>query len=64
MSSTPAFAPLALPLFIEKLPPSLGASKRDVLQSLTACIPVYGREGVGKFGGELWEGLKTEVGTH
>lgn len=61
MASTPAFAPMATPIFLEKLPPSLGTSKRDVLQSLTACIPVYGSRGVQPFVGDLWDGLKTEV---
>lgn len=61
MASTPRFAPLAMPVFLEKLAPSLGASKRDVLQSLTECIPVYGQQAVQGYASDLWDNLKTEV---
>ncbi|KAJ9107913.1 hypothetical protein QFC19_002656 [Naganishia cerealis] len=61
MASTPRFAPLAMPVFLEKLAPSLGASKRDVLQSLTACIPVYGQQAIQGYASDLWDNLKTEI---
>ncbi|GHJ87563.1 hypothetical protein NliqN6_3965 [Naganishia liquefaciens] len=61
MAATPRFAPLAMPVFLEKLAPSLGASKRDVLQSLTACIPVYGQQAIQGYASDLWDNLKTEI---
>ncbi len=61
MAANPRFAPLAMPLFLEKLGPSLGQSKRDVLQSLAEVIPVYGVTGLEPFLQDLWDGLKTEV---
>jgi DNA repair/transcription protein MET18/MMS19 len=64
MASTPRFAPLAMPVFLEKLAPSLGASKRDVLQSLTECIPVYGQQAIQGYAADLWDNLKTEVSFH
>lgn len=61
MAASPRFAPLALPLFLEKLPPSLGASKRDALQTLAACLPVYGARGVEGYASDLWDALKPEI---
>lgn len=69
LSATPRFGLSALPLFIEKLSTSLGEAKRDVLQTLKQCLPVYGEGNVrggpnqeaGGFIGELWEGIKVEV---
>ena len=61
MSATPRFAPMAMPLFLEKLPNSLGESKKDVLRGLTACMPVFGGIAIQGYASDLWDALKTEV---
>lgn len=61
MSATPRFAPMAMPLFLEKLPASLGESKKDVLRALTACLPVFGGRAVQGYASDLWDALRTEV---
>jgi hypothetical protein len=52
---------MAMPLFLEKLPNSLGESKKDVLRGLTACMPVFGGIAVQGYASDLWDALKTEV---
>lgn len=61
MAASARFAPLAMPLFLEKLPPSLGESKKDTLKSLTACLPVYGAQAIQGYAKDLWDALKPEV---
>ena len=61
MSATPRFAPMAMLLFLEKLPASLGESKKDVLRGLTACLPVFGARAVQGYASDLWDALRTEV---
>lgn len=63
MSATPLFAPLALPLFIEKAQTSSGPSMNDLLLTIAECIPSFGKEAVAERGTELWEIVKTEVRT-
>ncbi|WVQ96214.1 hypothetical protein IAU59_003318 [Kwoniella sp. CBS 9459] len=61
MASSPYFAKMALPLFLEKFATSTGQSMKDLMLSIAACLPVYGAEAVRERGSELWEGIKTEV---
>ncbi|KAF8328366.1 ARM repeat-containing protein [Cantharellus anzutake] len=61
LNATPLFGPLALPLFLEKLSASSGSLKRIILDTVTACLPVYGRNIVRDFGSDLWEIFKIEI---
>ncbi|TPX58071.1 hypothetical protein PhCBS80983_g03371 [Powellomyces hirtus] len=44
ISATPLFAKYAMPLLIEKLASISGSAKRDAMETLTACAPVYGAD--------------------
>jgi hypothetical protein len=35
--------------------------QKDLLQTISACFPVYGAEAVGERGDEFWDLIKTEV---
>ncbi|KAL1408286.1 hypothetical protein Q8F55_005092 [Vanrija albida] len=61
MAASPYFAKAAIPLFLEKFITAAGPTLRDLLLTMAACFPVYGKEAVGERGEELWEVLKTEV---
>ncbi|ORY34974.1 Dos2-interacting transcription regulator of RNA-Pol-II-domain-containing protein [Naematelia encephala] len=61
MSASPYFAKMAIPLFLEKFSTATGHSMRDLMLSMAACFPIYGVEAVGERGGELWEGIRTEI---
>ncbi|KLT44071.1 ARM repeat-containing protein [Cutaneotrichosporon oleaginosum] len=61
LAATPAFAPVALPLFLEKFQTSSGQTMKDLLQTIAACFPVYGAEAVGERGEEFWDLIKTEI---
>ncbi|WWC73452.1 uncharacterized protein I206_107422 [Kwoniella pini CBS 10737] len=61
MASSPYFARMAIPLFLEKFATLTGPSMKDLQLSIAACLPVYGAESVRERAGELWEGIKTEI---
>ncbi|WWC93066.1 uncharacterized protein L201_008031 [Kwoniella dendrophila CBS 6074] len=61
MASSPYFAKMAIPLFLEKFGTLTGPSMRDLQLTIAACLPVYGAEAVRERGSELWEGIKTEI---
>lgn len=61
MSATPAFARLALPLLIEKLGAAGGATKVDTLQTLDACLPVYGTAAAMAHADAIWGLLKLDI---
>ncbi|WRT69441.1 uncharacterized protein IL334_006427 [Kwoniella shivajii] len=61
MASSSHFARMALPLFLEKFSTLTGPSMKDLQLTIAACLPVYGPEAVRERGGELWEGIKTEI---
>ncbi|KAF9508163.1 hypothetical protein BS47DRAFT_1350735 [Hydnum rufescens UP504] len=61
LNATPLFGPLALPLLLEKLSASTGNLKRDTLQTLESCLPVYGRAVALNYAPELWESFKIEI---
>ncbi|KIJ55124.1 hypothetical protein M422DRAFT_23773 [Sphaerobolus stellatus SS14] len=61
LSATPFFGPLAMPLFLEKLSAGSGATKRDTMQTVAACLPVYGVSLSRSFASKLWSALKLEI---
>ncbi|KAI0310724.1 ARM repeat-containing protein [Amylostereum chailletii] len=61
LSATPAFGPLAIPLFLEKIATVAPATKRDILRALDVCLPVYGAGTAHKFARKLWNALKLEI---
>ncbi|WVW86641.1 hypothetical protein I302_108694 [Kwoniella bestiolae CBS 10118] len=61
MASSPYFARMAIPLFLEKFATLTGPSMKDLQLSIAACLPVYGADAVRERGAELWEGIKTEI---
>ena len=61
ISATPAFAPLAMPLLVEKLAASGGSAKLDTLATLRAALPVYGVGAAGAHADALWTYLRIEL---
>lgn len=61
LSATAAFGPLGIPLFIEKLTAGSPVTKRDTLQSLVLCLPVYGATTAASFAKKLWNCLRLEI---
>ncbi|KAG9312861.1 ARM repeat-containing protein [Chiua virens] len=61
LSATPAFAILGTNVFLEKLAIGSSMTKRDVLQTMADCLPVYGINVVKEFGRKIWSALKLEI---
>ncbi|GAA5866345.1 hypothetical protein JCM8547_000746 [Rhodosporidiobolus lusitaniae] len=61
LASTPLFGRLALPLLYDKLQAASEKAKRQTLQALTACFPIYGAEASGEWAGRFSEALSIEV---
>ncbi|KAI0940934.1 hypothetical protein AcV7_003173 [Taiwanofungus camphoratus] len=61
LNATPVFGPLAIPLFLEKLMAGTPPTKRDTLQTLDICLPVYGASVARNFARKLWNSLKLEI---
>ncbi|KAI8372565.1 Dos2-interacting transcription regulator of RNA-Pol-II-domain-containing protein [Choanephora cucurbitarum] len=61
ISSTPYFAKFALPLILEKLSSTSGSAKRDSMETLAACAPVYGASALLPHIHEILDSLKLEV---
>ncbi|GJE98061.1 Dos2-interacting transcription regulator of RNA-Pol-II-domain-containing protein [Phanerochaete sordida] len=61
LNATPEFGPLAVPLFLEKITAGSPATKRDTLQTLDACLPVYGASVAREHARKLWNTLKLEI---
>ncbi|GAA5888696.1 hypothetical protein JCM6882_009055 [Rhodosporidiobolus microsporus] len=61
LSATPLFGRLALPLFFDKLQAASEKAKRQTLQALEACFPIYGAEASGEWAGRFSEALTIEV---
>ncbi|EAU90313.2 hypothetical protein CC1G_08995 [Coprinopsis cinerea okayama7 len=59
--ATPLFGTLAIPHFLENLVSGSRVAKRDTLETLTACLPVYGPGVARNFSRKLWNSLKLEV---
>ncbi|KAI8387304.1 Dos2-interacting transcription regulator of RNA-Pol-II-domain-containing protein [Blakeslea trispora] len=61
ISSTPYFAKFALPLILEKLSSTSGSAKKDSMETLAACAPVYGASALLPHIHEILNSLKLEV---
>ncbi|KII87506.1 hypothetical protein PLICRDRAFT_55462 [Plicaturopsis crispa FD-325 SS-3] len=61
LNATPAFGPLSIPLFIDKLTAGSPATKRDTLQTISACLPVYGAALARTSARKLWSSFKLEI---
>ncbi|KAH0836552.1 ARM repeat-containing protein [Lanmaoa asiatica] len=59
--STTAFGTLGITLFLEKLAIGSSITKREILQTMAVCFPVYGVSVVRQFGREVWSALKLEI---
>ncbi|KAG6869217.1 hypothetical protein C0993_009080 [Termitomyces sp. T159_Od127] len=62
LSATPSFGSLAIPVFLEKLTAGSPATKRDTLQTMSICFPVYGSALARTSARKLWNSLKLEAG--
>ncbi|KAL1745859.1 Dos2-interacting transcription regulator of RNA-Pol-II-domain-containing protein [Schizophyllum fasciatum] len=61
LAATPAFGPMAIPIFLEKLMAGTPVTKRDVLQTMSLCLPVYGAAVARANARKLWNALKLEI---
>ncbi|GAA5907475.1 Met18p [Sporobolomyces salmoneus] len=61
LSATPLFGPLALPLFLDKLQAASEKAKRQTLEALIACFPIYGARLCGDWALKFSEALSLEV---
>ncbi|BGP41533.1 hypothetical protein JCM10450v2_005582 [Rhodotorula kratochvilovae] len=61
LSATPSFGRLALPLFFDKMQAASEKAKRQTMQALTACFPIYGAAASGEWAGRFSEALIIEV---
>ncbi|KAI0372603.1 ARM repeat-containing protein [Pilatotrama ljubarskyi] len=61
LHATPAFGPLAIPLFLEKLTAGSPVTKKDTLDTLDVCLPVYGPAVAREHARKLWNCLKLEI---
>ncbi|EJD07612.1 ARM repeat-containing protein [Fomitiporia mediterranea MF3/22] len=61
MSASPLFGQLAIPLFLDKLLGGSPATKKDIIETISICIAVYGSAAVNNFSKKLWNSLKMEV---
>ncbi|KAN0138202.1 ARM repeat-containing protein [Lactarius tabidus] len=61
LSASPLFGNLAVPLFLDKVNAGSPVTKRDTLQTLSVCLPVYGPRVAGNFARKLWNSLKLEI---
>ncbi|BGP09496.1 hypothetical protein JCM10049v2_005369 [Rhodotorula toruloides] len=61
LCATPLFGRLALPLFLDKMQAASEKAKRQTLQALIACFPIYGAEVSGEWAGRFSEALIIEV---
>ncbi|KZT59492.1 ARM repeat-containing protein [Calocera cornea HHB12733] len=61
LSATPAFGPLAMPTFLEKLSATVGPTKIDTLVSMRVCFPVYGKVALQPVAQKMWDALRMEI---
>ncbi|KAI8388489.1 RNAPII transcription regulator C-terminal-domain-containing protein [Radiomyces spectabilis] len=61
LASTPLFAKFAVPLMLEKLSSTSGSAKKDSMETLAACAPVYGAAALLPNTDEIMDSLKVEV---
>ncbi|KAI8929868.1 Dos2-interacting transcription regulator of RNA-Pol-II-domain-containing protein [Entophlyctis helioformis] len=61
VASTPAFAGYAVPLLLEKLSSDSAAAKRDAMDAVAACAPVYGGQVFLPKLNLFWDALRKEM---
>ncbi|SCV70456.1 BQ2448_1850 [Microbotryum intermedium] len=61
LSATTHFGKLALPLFLDKMQAASEKAKRQTLQALITCFPIYGAAVCGEWAGRFSEALSIEV---
>ncbi|KAI9598678.1 Dos2-interacting transcription regulator of RNA-Pol-II-domain-containing protein [Syncephalis fuscata] len=61
LAATPLFGPMALPMLIEKLSSSLGSAKKDALDTIAACAPIYGVTLLIEHFDTLWRLIQAEI---
>ncbi|KAG9304984.1 hypothetical protein G9A89_007387 [Geosiphon pyriformis] len=61
LSATPHFATHAMPFLLEKLTSNSENAKKDSLEALAVCAPVYGANALKPYLEDLWDGLKAEI---
>ncbi|KAG0242236.1 RNAPII transcription regulator C-terminal-domain-containing protein [Mortierella sp. GBAus27b] len=61
LAATPYFAKFALPLLLERVSSSSGSAKKDCMETIAACAPVYGSSALTPYTEELWTGLQSEI---
>ncbi|KAI0091461.1 ARM repeat-containing protein [Irpex rosettiformis] len=61
LNATPAFGPMAIPLFLEKITAGSPATKRDTLQTLDICLPVCGSSVAKDHARKLWNTFRLEI---
>ncbi|KAJ3283186.1 mms19 nucleotide excision repair [Borealophlyctis nickersoniae] len=59
--ATPKFAKFAMPVLVEKLSSSSGTAKRDAMETLAACAPIYGGRPLLPHAEHIWDFLKEEI---
>ncbi len=50
-----------MPLLLEKLTSSSGNAKKDSMETLAECVPIYGSGSIVPYLEDLWEYLRDEV---
>ncbi|KZV93127.1 hypothetical protein EXIGLDRAFT_768350 [Exidia glandulosa HHB12029] len=61
LAGTPRFGPLAIPLFLEKLSAGSPATKRETMNTMSLCFPVYGARLAQEIGKQVWDSYKIEI---
>ncbi|KAI7878974.1 hypothetical protein K492DRAFT_132041 [Lichtheimia hyalospora FSU 10163] len=61
LSATGLFAKLAVPLILEKLTSTSGSAKKDSMETIAACAPVYGSTALLPVIDDIFDSLKVEV---
>lgn len=61
LSATSLFAPLCVPLLLEKLDSDVEHAKIDALDTLSACSKPYGADGLSSFFHALWTSIRREM---
>ncbi|KAI5124282.1 hypothetical protein M0805_005129 [Coniferiporia weirii] len=61
LNASPLFGQLAIPLFLDKLLAASPTTKKDIINTMTSCIPIYGAFVARRFAKKLWNFLKLEV---
>ncbi|KAL2911973.1 hypothetical protein HK105_208520 [Polyrhizophydium stewartii] len=61
VSSTKAFAPYAVPVLLEKATSDSASAKRDAMEAVAACAPVYGGDAFLPHISDFWTAMRNEM---